>query len=249
MKIRRFNEVGIARFRSYLADLRQMPSLPPPWEMLGDAALTTLVPEAIELERPGFVLKRDAAVYLHGKLKPLLGQNLFKDSGIWTWLSLYYFDDVCPAANAVRAPSNDAHYVLEADEAWRYYKHLLATPVRILDISPVHHKVLLLSPLPVLGQIMERMAARLYLLRIPCVPEVIDRLYFDEEKRKPKRGIAGNNRSPRAGDLANRFPIRMKQLQLTHDANALSADQLLALLGREFEQWLGQPRLKFASSS
>src|SRR5438067_622944 len=131
MKLHRFNEAGISRFRGYLADLRQKPSLPPPWEMLEDAALTTVVPEAIELERPGFALKRDAAVYLHAKLKPFMGQNLFKDSGLWTWLSLYYFDDVCPAVGAVRAPANDAHYVLEADEAWRYYKHLLATPVRI----------------------------------------------------------------------------------------------------------------------
>jgi len=249
MKIHRFNDAGVTRFRAYLSDLRQTPTFPPPWDLLEDSSLTMTLPEGIDVERPSFTTKRDAAVYLHEKLKPLLRTELFKDVGLWTWLSLFYFDDVCPESGGKRKPANDAHYVLEAQQVLRYYKHLLATSVRIYDMSPVHHRVLLLSPLAVLGQVMERMAARLYLLRIPCVPEVLDRLYFDEDKLKPKRGAARSSSNPRAGDLSNRFPVRMKQLQRTYDANALSADQLIALLGREFSPWQSAPQLDFASST
>ena len=246
MRVRRLNDIGLARFRTYLAELRETPTKTPPVAMLEDDTVTLAVPEGVEVDHRPLRTKSEAATYLKAQLGPLSRQDLFKDAGLWTWLSLFYFDQVCPAvAGGQRKPANDAHYLLEPNDSFRYYKHLLATPVRVLGLAPVHHKVLLNAPLPVLGQIMERMAARLYLLRIPCVPEVIDLLYYDETKGRAKRGIANPNRGIKRGDLTNRFPARMRQLQLTYDAHALSAGQLVKLLGREFEPWLPKPTLPF----
>jgi hypothetical protein len=36
--------------------------------------------------------------------------------------------------------------------------------------------------------------------------------------------------------------LRIQQLELTHDLTDLSADQLLALLGEEFQQWASPPK-------
>jgi hypothetical protein len=76
---------------------------------------------------------------------------------------------------------------------------------------------------------------RLYLTRIPCVFEVLDRLYWDEEAGRPQTGIV-NPRNTRAGNLMHRFPIRIRQLEKTYDLQSLAADQLLELLGSEFQQ-------------
>ncbi len=38
------------------------------------------------------------------------------------------------------------------------------------------------------------------------------------------------------GDLRNRFPIRIRQLKKTYDLLSLNADQLIELLGDEFQQ-------------
>ena len=68
-------------------------------------------------------------------------------------------------------------------------------------------------------------------------------MYHDDSKGRAKRGIANPNRGVKRGDLTNRFPARMRQLQLTYDAHALSAGQLVKRLGREFEPWLPKPTL------
>lgn len=243
--VRRFNDQGIEAFRQYLRQLRETPSLPPPLQLLDDPALSSVVPGVGALTRPGFATKRQAAVYLQALLKPIAGQGLFKDVGLWTWLTLFFFDDVCPPNGDKRQAANVAHYVFDAFNYRRYYKHLLAMPLQVLEMAPGHNRLFLDMPLPVLGQVMERMAGRLYLMRIPCVPEVLDALYFDAARGKQKRNVANPNQKARAGDLANRFPIRIRQLQKTYDVYSLGASDLIRVLGSEFSRWADTSVLEF----
>jgi hypothetical protein len=43
-------------------------------------------------------------------------------------------------------------------------------------------------------------------------------------------------RNVKPGDLVHRFPIRIRQLEKTYDLVSLTADQLIELLGDEFQQ-------------
>ena len=74
---------------------------------------------------------------------------------------------------------------------------------------------------------------RLYLIRIPCIFEVLDRLYWDDDLQRPKIGVVDSKRV-KAGDLSHRLPVRIRQLEKTYDLYSLDCNQLLELLGTEF---------------
>ena len=243
MKLRKLNVVGIERFRDHLRMMRANPSIPPPFSLLEDPACSEPVTAAPELSRSGFQTKRQAAEYLLPLLKPLMGMGFSADVGLWSWLALYYFDDICPPSAGTRSVLADPHYILAADDYRRSYRHLLASPVRLLQMLPDHNRLWLDAPLPIHGDILEQSIGRLYALRLPCVREVADMLYWDTASMKPKPGISPKKDNPKPGDLRNRLPARIQQLEKTYDLGAMTGHQFLEILGPEFKVWLegGRP--------
>ncbi|MBK8979628.1 MAG: hypothetical protein IPM29_27330 [Planctomycetes bacterium] len=242
--LRRLNEAGVQDFRSWLAASRGRTATAPPSHLLDDRTRSDTVEGDILLERPGFTTKRDAAVYLRDRLRRVRSLDLHRDQGLWTWLALFYFDDVCPVTDGHRRVLDQAHYVLDHVNDRRRYRHLLATPHQILLEMPDHNRLFLDAPLSVHGDLVEQMMGRLYVIRLPGVRAALERLYFDHEGGRPKRGIM-SSKKPRRGDLRNRLPARIRQLQRTYDLAAVTGEQFLQLLGPEFEPWLdGSPRLE-----
>jgi hypothetical protein len=236
--IRRFRPAGLEQFRSYLNRLMNTPSEPPPVEIIDSPEHTELCGRMVNIERVNLISKRDAAAYLKdrlGHLGPTGG--LMHDYLLWSWLSLFFFDNVCPAQNGRRKVKAPAHYILDPFNHQRRYRHLLATPYQIMLEIPDHNRIYLDSPIETHGEIIEQTMSKLYLMRVPAVREVIDRLYFDQASGKPKRGLFPKKESARPGDLRNRLPIRIQQLQKTYDISALDGPRLLALLGGEFDRW------------
>jgi hypothetical protein len=176
-------------------------------------------------------------VYLAEKLTPLGDRsNLLSDSGLWSWLALYYFDDVCPVgSNGKREPKADPHYLLDANNSRRRYRHLLATPFQIIGELAIYNRILLDLPVSTHGELTEQVMGRLYLVRPPAVQALIDRLYFDPIRGRAKRGIIPTKAKP--GDLRNRLPVRLRQLLVTYDVAGMECDDLLELLGDEFKAW------------
>ena len=234
--LREFNQQGLERFGEALAEMRADPNRPPPTHLLEDEHLSAVMEPAVEIDRPGFQSKRDAAEYLHGRLNALDDTRVLRNAGLWTWLTLFYFDDVCPEVNGRRRVLNDYYYIYEPEYGLHQYRHLLSISYRILQISPEHSRLALDTPLSRLGSVTESIARQLRFLRVPCMFEVLDRLYFDRERGRAKVGVVDPR--PRAGDLKNRLPLRIRQLEKTYDLHALDADQMIALLGREFRVWL-----------
>jgi endonuclease III len=76
----------------------------------------------------------------------------------------------------------------------------------------------------------------LFLARLRGIGELVDMLYRDPATGKQKSG-AVDSHVIRAGNLSNRLPARIRQLEVTHDLTNLTAEQLLKLLGDEFRQW------------
>src|SRR5262245_33010664 len=101
MRVRRFNAAGIERFRAQLALLRQDPQSSAETTILEDNALTDPV-MPVDVERVDFVTKREAADYLDPKLATLSGRGLFDDVGLWSWLAMFYLDDVAPPRSGGR---------------------------------------------------------------------------------------------------------------------------------------------------
>lgn len=233
-QLRRMTEAGIARFRDYLTDLRASGDLPLPANILDDSEA---IADAPELERPGFSVKREAAEFLAEKLSCMDESQLMADVGIWAWLSVFYFDDICPAVDGSRTPKADPHYIPDLHDFRRRYRHLLRTPYHILKVIPDHNRLYLDRPLSIHGETIEQTMSKLFLMRMKPVRALVDRLYIDETTGNPKRGIFNKKQNANPGDLRNRLPIRLRQLQKTYDVAGISGDQLLELLGDEFAGW------------
>lgn len=234
MIVRRFRESGIQLFKAFLARARLDPGTPIPQELLEDECVTEVVEPRIDIEWRNLVTKADAANQLGNLFAPLMEADVANDAGLWTWLSLFYFDVVCPPKKGVRKIRNDYSYVFEPKNSRHFYRHLLFIAWRILRVAPEHNRLLLCSSVSSLDKVTSEVMKRLFLTRIPCIFEVLDRLYWDENKGRPRVGITRPTIKP--GDLVHRFPIRVRQLEMTYDLNSLNADQLIQLLGDEFQQ-------------
>ncbi len=234
MKLRRFNKQGIQAFRESLASCRDNPTADFPAELLTSDEMSAEVSPSIEIQPRVFSTKRDAAVYLQDVLAPIAKQTLLEDSGLWTWLSLFYFEIVCPRRGGQRKIRNDYTYVYEAGSMRYFYRHLLFVSWRVLDIAPAHNRLLLGSSISTLDKITDQVMKRLYLTRIPCFFEVLDRIYWDDIAKRSRKGIVDTSRVA-AGDLTHRLPTRIRQLEKTYDLQSLNAGQLIELLGEEFQ--------------
>ncbi len=234
MILRRLNQAGIEAFRQFLETCRSHTDINHPCDLLEDSALTTVVQPTIEVDQRHFGERRDAAHYLNGLLQPLSDHQIESDAGLWTWLSLCFFDEICPLRNGRRQIKKDYSYIFEPMNSRHVYRHLLFVAWRLLKLAPTHNRLFLGGPVSSLDQATSEVMKRLYITRIPCVFEVLDRLYWDKNRGRIRSGVVTTERvSP--GDLRHRFPIRIRQLEMTYDLQSLNADQLIELLGAEFQ--------------
>lgn len=234
MILRQFLPAGIQAFQTFLAVCRESPRTLVPRQLLEDETMTEAVKPAITVEPKLFATRRDAAVYLSSLLAPLSEPDVADNVGLWTWLSLFFFDEVCPAAHGCRTVKNDYSYVFEPKNPRHFYRHLLFIAWYILRVAPGHNRLFLNGLVSSLDEVTRLVMERLYLTRIPCLFEVLDRLYWDEGRGKARAGIV-TRETVKPGDLRHRLPIRIRQLEKTYDLFSLTADQLIDLLGVEFD--------------
>ena len=105
MKLHRFKSDGVSTFSTYRARLALEPTLPPPLGLLQDPALTEVVPGDIEVPERSFANRLEAGRFLIELLDAARIQLPERDQGLWTWLTLFYFDEVCPPdGNGCRNP-------------------------------------------------------------------------------------------------------------------------------------------------
>lgn len=234
MLVRQFRQTGIEAFQAFLASCREDPEIEIPDDLLDDDALSTAVSPPVTAEPREFIERADAVEYLGEVLAPLPEHDVANNAGLWSWLALFYFDEVCPIREGRRRVKNDYHYIFEPKNSRHFYRHLLFIAWRIHLISPRPNRLFLHAPVSSLDKVTTEVMKRLYLTRIPCIFEVLDRLYWDDERERARAGIVQAN-TVRPGDLIHRLPIRIQQLEKTYDLYSLDADQMIELLGEEFQ--------------
>src|ERR1700732_4450273 len=140
MKLRRFNGDGIAAFRNYRSRLVLEPLLLPPTGLLEDPALTDLVATETDVPTRSFASRLDAGRFFDDFLEGAGVTSPQSDQGLWTWLTLFYFDEVCPPdAGGRRDPKTDeARLVPSLDNYQRFYRHLLLGPYLIVRAHRDH---------------------------------------------------------------------------------------------------------------
>lgn len=230
MRLRRFTQIGISRFDDFRASsLRTMDRLD---EILHDDACSESVGSDIEVEARHLPTRFDVGEYLYALFDDADVLGVSADAGIWTWLSAFYFEQLCPQGTS---PGDRPRWEPAVDNYRQYYRHLLAGPYLIYRAhsdNPRRAMALLANPPHQPGDIAEQLASRQELVTNPSVMEVATRLYINSATNGPKRGAAG-----RGPGSARRLAAVLNQLDLTWDLYGLDTDKLLDLLPEEFDQF------------
>ena len=234
--LRKFTDDGIDRFRSYLADLGNGSGAAPPFDLLVDSDASRPVHEDIHIENRKFATRLELARYLDEVLTDIEIDGIESDVHLWSWLSLYYFDQVCPEKkDGGRKPGRDYRHILEP--GYRYgHNHLIAGAYLVYTVYGLNNglsKLLLYTPLHVESGFHHQLAQRQSLITNKGLMEAATLLYFKNLKGKPKSGAI----SPKKAGNLYRFINVVQQLDLNYDLYSMSGEEVLQLLPAEFERW------------
>ena len=235
--LRRLNDAGVREFAAYLDQLTQGQVVAPPYALLEDPRYSQ--PSelgAVGVVQRDFVDRRDFANYIDGRFQEAGVTGLADEPGLWEWLSLFYFNAVCPAdSRGKRRPGATNRHLVNSAFARRRNRHLLRGPYMLYrrhsgEASELD--LLLGYPLPVHGIAATHLAERPRLLGSRGVLLAANRLYFDTATKRPRRGYADQSSGLRA------FCRFLNNLPRDFDLASISAETVLALLPGAFDAWV-----------
>lgn len=237
MRAARLNEASLATFAAWLETLKAGGSLLAPTALLTDPQAIEPLAAEVEVEARSFASRFEAAEYLHSRFTAAGLTDVDQDRGLWAWLSLFYFDAVCPPGKGgARTPGATARHIPEPGNFQRYYRHLLAGPYRIYRAhcdEPARAMVVLCQPLDTPGDVVEQLASRQELITNRGIVGLATRLYVNAVTRQIKRGAGG-----KSGGSARRLSDVMEQFYLTWDLYAATVEELVAVMPKGFVRFL-----------
>ena len=232
--LRRLNAAGIQAFRGFLADIRAGAEFQQSPAVLYADTTSERIPSDVRVEARRFKRKLDAAQYLHDVLRPMQSAALMLDEGLWSWLALFYFDQLSPiGSDGKRRPREDYHYI-PARSGYRSDRHLLSGPFKLYALHGERARLLLYPPVHQHGRFIFDLGWRRELILNRGLVEAIDLLYWNARTRRPKRGATAGSKP---GNL-RRFIAVVQQLDFNYDLFGMTGPEILALLPAEFETWM-----------
>jgi hypothetical protein len=235
-RLRALNANGVAQFREFLQQIRAGA------DFLGSPAVLFVddysprLDRVIEIESRAFASKFEAAEYLAGVLAEVPASP--EDVGLWSWLALFYFDQLSPVDSAgKRRPREDYHYI-PSGEGWQRDRHLLAGPFKIFAMHNRNARLLLHPPVHQHGAFIYNLGFRRDLITNKGLIEAIDLLYWDVNRKRAKRGATSENRP---GNLRRLISV-VQQLDFNYDLHGMRVEEILQLLPAEFDGW--RPQIK-----
>lgn len=240
--VRCLNDAGVQEFAGYLARLRSDATAPPPFALLEDPRFTR--PTALgaaHVEHRDFANRREFADYVDARFRMAGIVGTADEPGLWEWLSLFYFDAVCPPdAAGRRQPGAANRHLVNSAFARRRHRHLLRGPYmlhRRYRGGPNGELDLLLAyPLHVHGVAATHLVERPRLLDSPGVLAAANRLYFDTATAGPKPGYADDSSGLRS------FCRFLNNLPAAFDLAHLGADTVLAVAASPVRRLAGRLR-------
>jgi len=232
--IRSFNEEGINEFERIISEIRNSNMKNIPEDLLYDEQYSETHEPVINVERVDYKNKNELVPYLVSQLNLKLNKQLYFDKGMWTWLSAFFFNNICPAdGNGKRKVNETAFYILRDPRNYtKYYRHLLAYPCRLYSELAESSKIFLIGTFQKRGEITEQFGAYQEIALNKGILDAANQMYWDNVSGNLKKGAAG-----KGGGSARRFVRIIRQYQLTYDLNSMQGNQIVSLLPSEFAKW------------
>jgi hypothetical protein len=239
MRVRRLTTIGISRFEAFIVALSSDSPSHASQAGLYDPDSSEPYDPAVEVERRSFVTRWEVAEYLDTQFRAGGALDVERDRGLWAWLSLFFFEELCVADDGGRRkPGALPRWIPEVEDYRSYYRHLLAGPYRVYRAhqgDPSLAMALLCGAPSKPGEIFEQLASRQELVTNAGVVGAATALYFDPKTKKFRRGAGG-----KGGGSARRLADVLNQLDLTFDLYAMDTTALLAVLPSEFDRFKPQ---------
>jgi hypothetical protein len=238
MILKKFNPQGVAAFIQFRDSLKANPALDIPVNLLNDSSLVINISPSIDFdEKTTFKSRLDLGKFLLNLLNQTNLTLIEKDQGLWAWLTLALFDQVCPKdSSGNRNVMAVERLVPLVDNSQKFYRHLLLGPyliVRAHSDNPERAIALLINPPTTPGEIVAQLASRKELITNKGIIELSKKLYYDEANSKLKRGSGSSVKgAPR------RLAAFLNQIDLTFYLYGMSGDQILQLLPKEFNRFI-----------
>lgn len=236
MKLRRLTPQGIEQFSEYLDLLEKEPTRLAPTHLLEDALYSEPFGSAPIIQAKTLGSRYAAAEYLDSVLCKTGVTDLDRDVGVWTWLTLLYFDEVCPKdKTGLRSPKERPRYIPEPQNFQRYYRHALLgayVVFRAHKDDPRRAMALLYQPLHIIDDIIAQLAAYQEIISNKSLIAMATLLYLDPISNQPKAGARSKGPgSPR------RLAAILDQFDLTWDLYAISLKEFWDILPKEFDKF------------
>jgi len=241
MKVRILNTEGIQLFSSFLDRIESEKNVTVP-NILEDLNYTEELPVDVFLDNKTFKNRTELAGHIFNRFSESNLQTSDNDIGLWTWITLYYFDQVCPDKAVGRRkrnfrsnPREREAYILSPSNYQRYYRHLIAAPYSLYknySSSPEILSSFLCTPIYEINEVYAQIGASQEYISNKSIVHAVTKLYYDSEKEQNKTG-AGS----KTGGTPRRLVDALDQFILTFDLYSMDADEILSILPREFDKF------------
>ena len=183
MKARKLNEQGVEIFSEYISKLREGAKHDPPNAILKDDTYTDTLEIDLDIENREFSTRFEMGEYLCDIFDGVAHQQIINEPGFWSWLALYWFDQLCPQKHdGSRNPSRSYNYILSKDYRHRP-RHAILTTWMLVDKYGDSSLFMLSKSPSTRGEIIEQVAARQYYISCSGVIEAASKLYYDPDKK------------------------------------------------------------------
>jgi len=240
MELGKLTDKGIEQLRQYLHLLTQGSAAEPPLWLLTEPELSKSLRNGVQIEQRSFASRLELARYLDQALEniPERPDTIANEIGLWSWLSLFYFDQICPVnEKGRREPGRDYRHIPEPGYP-NGHRHLIMGAYLVYTVygwTDELSKLLLSTALSVESSFHHQITVRQNFITNRGIMEALHILYYDDVQNKPRRGPIMNRNAP--GSLY-RFIDVIQQLDLTYDLYSMSGAELVGLLPAEFGHWL-----------
>jgi len=237
MRLRRLSSKGTSEFGAFLDSLSHTPSAAVPFGLLGGVETAGDLEVQVEVEPKVFANRFVMATYLDSLLSDRGLKDLKRDVGLWSWLALFFFDQLCPAnPEGHRKVGERARYIPAVDDYRKYYRHLLAGPYSVFRAhrdEPTRVLPVLTGPPSKPGEIAEQLASRQEIVTNKSIMALAATLYIDAKTQRPKRGAGGSGPGS-----ARRFADILNQFDLTWDLYSMQTPAMMQMMPAEFERFI-----------
>lgn len=254
--VRQLTQEGIDAFRDYIDATRRGENRGPiPSHLLYGSPCSESLSQQVEIEQRQFITKYEAAVYFSRVFKNLDQEEISYNAGLWSWLGLYYLDELSRSnANGTRQLKDSDRYILAVELGtiqWgqhrhllaapfsvsRQHRHLLATPFSVYKRHGEDARMLLKGSVASKPELTSQIVERQQFSRSQGFIQLVNGLYYDGNGNTKSGSLART----KPGSLFRLFAV-FQQLEVNYDIFNMTRDQMMKLLPPEFDEWLEKVR-------